>query len=122
MRPYDFYTPGGNERVGFILGTGVIVEVQNVSTSPRDSFAVRPEDMIFYEDKIVATFHTHPDTTSNLSDDDFKAFKDWPEFRHLIIGSDGVSCYYVAASGAVIKDEASDYSAWLPQEADPRVD
>jgi proteasome lid subunit RPN8/RPN11 len=118
----DFYTQHGNERVGFILGTGEIIEVQNVSASPRDSFVVRPEDILRYEDKISATFHTHPDTTSNLSDEDFQAFKDWPEFRHLIIGIDGVSCYHVAASGVVIKDEASDYSAWLPQEADPRVD
>lgn len=108
----SFYTPTGPERVGFVLRSGEVVEVKNTAKDTDNAFAVSAEDLIAYEDEMVATFHTHPSCTSNLSGEDYVAFRNWPSVKHFIIGSDGVACYSVTSSGVVLRDEAEDCSAW----------
>ncbi len=86
---------GENERVGFILKTGEIVEVENTSIEPKQAFDVSGADIVKYTPIAVATWHTHPDQDSNLSFEDFQAFLNWPELEHYIIGTDGITKYIV---------------------------
>ena len=107
----SFYSTVGNERVGFVTLGGEVVEVANISETPEEAFFVSAEDLIEYEDNSVATFHTHPNLTSNLSAEDHIAFRMWPDKKHFIIGSDGVRCYSVTRSGAVIYDDEANSSS-----------
>ena len=104
----DFYAPEGPERVGFILLSGEMVEVENIYAAPNDGFSISTEDLIKYETLARATFHTHPGITSNLSGEDYKAFKCWPSYTHYIIGKDGVRSYSVNSGGVVICNEETD--------------
>lgn len=96
------FLTGDKERVGFILTTNQIVEVTNVCAEPQKGFMVRAEDLLKYEGKIAATWHTHPDGVCVLSVGDYDSFKNWPEWRHFIVGTDGVSEYYVDHDGELM--------------------
>lgn len=96
------YLTGEKERVGFVLITGQTVEVANACAEPEKGFMVRAEDLLKYEGKIAATWHTHPQGASVLSVGDYDSFKNWPEWRHYIIGDDGVVEYYVDHDGELM--------------------
>lgn len=85
----------GPERVGFVLENDLVVEVTNVHPQPLNNFDVPVEALIEFEDLAVATWHTHPGGTSQLSLDDDAAFRAWPDLLHYIVGSDGVRAYRV---------------------------
>lgn len=91
----EFYADTGPERVGFILKDGSIFEVENISPDASNGFEVADDIMVTFEKRIVATWHTHPGKNSNLSVDDLKGFKNWPRFKHYIVGNDGVRGYHV---------------------------
>lgn len=99
----DYYE-GDNERVGFILKSGEIVEVENVAEDPTCGFDVRPEDLIKYEDEAVATWHTHPGKDANLSLEDMEAFVSWPDWIHYIVGERDVRAY-VVKNGMVVHSQ-----------------
>jgi proteasome lid subunit RPN8/RPN11 len=86
---------GNLERVGFVLKDGSIVEVANICADPENGFEVSGEDLLRYEDRIAATWHTHPNERSNLSVGDHHSFLNYPDLLHHIIGNDGVSSYEV---------------------------
>ncbi len=86
--------PSSPERVGFISSGGAIVECENIAQDPVYGFAVSGCDILAHLDA-VATWHTHPGASSNLSMDDHSAFLNFPDMKHFIIGSDGVRCYEV---------------------------
>lgn len=90
----QFYSEKGPERVGLILDDGQIVELENICPDP-EGFAVKPEDMVVYEERAVATWHTHPGADNNLSTGDYIGFQNWPRLRHYIVGTNGVKCYEV---------------------------
>lgn len=77
-----------SERCGILRTNGDIVEVDNIHTDPTQGFVIPPEVMI--TEGIVATWHTHPDQTSNLSQEDHFGFMQWPNLHHFVIGVDGV--------------------------------
>jgi proteasome lid subunit RPN8/RPN11 len=54
------------------------------------------------DENVVATFHTHPNKSSNLSKEDYDAFVNWEKLLHFIIGKDKISCYKVSERGTVI--------------------
>jgi proteasome lid subunit RPN8/RPN11 len=83
------------EHVGFILPHGKLVEVENTSANPAESFDVSGEDIIKYEQTAVASWHTHPGDNSNLSVGDMETFLNWPEWDHYIVGNDGITKYIV---------------------------
>lgn len=99
----EFYSDTGPERVGLILNDGQVIELANTSPTPDEASLIDPMDLIFYEDTAVATWHTHPRQVSNLSVDDFFAFKNWPQLKHYIVGADGVRCFRVER-GRVLND------------------
>lgn len=99
----EFYADEGPERVGLILRDGTIVELENVATNPEEAFDVRPEDLIRYEDEMVATWHTHPGASPNLSLDDHMAINNWPMLEHYIIGQ-GSTRRYTVRNGSIVVD------------------
>lgn len=94
----------GPERVGFVLKTGEVVEVQNICAHSDNGFEVSGADLVKYHDQVAATWHTHPSQNSNLSTNDWYGFRNYPEWLHLIIGTDGVSSYRVD-QGRVLTDQ-----------------
>ncbi len=89
------YYEGEEERVGFVLSNDAIIEVDNIAEDKKEGFDVSSENILHYLDDAVATWHTHPNSTSNLSVGDFETFLNWPNQRHYIVGNDGVQEYYV---------------------------
>jgi proteasome lid subunit RPN8/RPN11 len=103
----EYYTLEGVERVGFILIDGSIIEVENISSTPYLTASVDPAFLVENEDRLLASWHSHPGATSQLSGDDYQAFSNWPDLKHYIVGSDGVSSYIVV-KGKVVH-EAEDH-------------
>jgi proteasome lid subunit RPN8/RPN11 len=101
----SFYSDQLPERVGFILTDGSVVEVENVAPKKlaKHQFAVSAEDLVRYEDTAVATWHTHPGTTGNLTYEDMLSFKSWPDLTHYIVGNDGVWTFRVE-DGEVVRE------------------
>lgn len=95
MQLSDLYRPDGPERVGFVLKDGTVVEVTNVCSEPEEGFEVSAEDLVTYSSDAVATWHTHPGASRNLSIKDYEMFLDWSDLDHYIIGDDGVRRYTV---------------------------
>lgn len=98
---YDNYYAEGPERCGLILDDFEVIETQNVHPEPDKGFEVDPEAIVKYDGKIIGTWHTHPNQSSILSQEDHACFSLWDELSHYIVGSDGVR-KYVVMDGAVI--------------------
>ncbi len=90
------------EHVGFVLPNDEMVEVKNMSDNPEGSFDVSGEDILKYEDIAVATWHTHPNGSSNLSAGDMETFLNWPNLDHFIVGTDGITKYVVKDNEVLI--------------------
>ena len=88
----------GPERGGVILRDGTIVEFTNHS---EDGFVCDVAELIPVEDRLAATWHTHPDATAQLSGMDWASFVAWPNLLHMIIGTDGIRQYRTIGLGVV---------------------
>jgi proteasome lid subunit RPN8/RPN11 len=75
-----------DERCGFVMNDGSIVEVGNMHPEPTEGFIMDPTAMILQADDAAATWHTHPKTGPNLSQEDYRGFLAWPRLKHHIIG------------------------------------
>lgn len=88
------------ERCGLIID-GQVVETENIHPEPTTGFEIDPIDIIENLDHIEGTWHTHLNSTSTLSGDDYQCFIQWPDLRHYILSDQGVTQYEVR-EGAVI--------------------
>lgn len=90
-----FYAATGPERVGFVFEDQTILEVPNISDTPETSFRVAPADLLQFaeSENCVASWHTHPNGSSNLSGEDYYAFQIWSNLYHFIVGKDDVKIY-----------------------------
>lgn len=101
------YTDEGNERIGFVLADNTVVECVNGHDDPQYGAKYRSADLFDFvynpdtENKAVATWHTHPNVSCNLSGEDYVAFKNHPHLTHYIVGKDGVATYTVNEEGDV---------------------
>lgn len=86
------------ERVGLILRSGELVEVQNCSAEPEKSFLVLADDILPHLDEMVGIFHTHPNGGLEPSPADIYGFRQWPELDHWIVAPEGVRCYRVGVN------------------------
>lgn len=102
------------ERCGIITVNQEIREVANQAEDPENTFAFRLEDL---EDGVIATWHSHPKTSANLSIADYRFYQSWPEFIHFIVGVDEVRCYQVHDGIVYCVDEEADYTPRAPEEA-----
>lgn len=92
----------GPERGGFITQTGEIVELTNIADDPNEGFY--PDiDLVALShlDTAIATWHSHPGASANLSVEDWHTFVNYPDLSHAIIGTDGVRWYRVE-NGVVV--------------------
>lgn len=87
--------PGSDERCGFILTDGAVVEAENICLEPSIGFAVSDADLDRYIDDAVGTWHTHPNGTNILGVDDYAMMRGMPDLIHFIIGAEGVAAYSV---------------------------
>lgn len=92
-----------------ILRSGEIVELPNKFEDPANSFLMVETDYAEYKEEIVATWHTHPRTSANLSVEDYLMFKTKPDWYHYIVSETEVWCYFVK-NGKVILYEDADLS------------
>lgn len=107
----SLYKDDGIERGGFLLPDG-LVECENDSSNKVENFRFSCDSLDKIdelEDKIVAFVHSHPNGTSAMSKQDFYAFINWPQFFHLIVGKNGVSCYKVTEKETVIMEDIEYY-------------
>jgi proteasome lid subunit RPN8/RPN11 len=96
-----------------------IVEVPNRSENPEYTFAFDAEVL---DDGPVATWHTHPNTTANLSIEDYRFFQCWPEMLHFVIGVDEVRCYQVHNGIVFCVDDEADYTPRASEETVQQAD
>ena len=94
--------PDTPERGGFVMKDGSLMELENRSTTPNEGaiLDMQPDQLALLSDA-VATWHTHPGATSNLSVGDNDTFTSWPALLHVIVGTDGPRWYGVK-NGAVV--------------------
>ena len=95
------------ERCGIIPSNRNVIEVVNQSKNPEYTFAFLFEDL---DNDSLATWHSHPTTTANLSIDDLRFFQSWPEKIHFIVGIDEVRCYQVQDGIVFCVDDEADYT------------
>jgi proteasome lid subunit RPN8/RPN11 len=105
------------ERCGFVLSDGTVVEVPNIHEDPQFGFRVDPQEILRYEEQIVASWHTHPHGGPNLSMEDYRCFLDWPKWTHFIVHRGKVWAYYVEQNRVLLHDDL-DFSR-LPRGAVP---
>ena len=79
--------PGDTEeRCGLILTDESIVEIENVAEDKVNSYRMNPVGVLPFVDNLAGTWHTHPDSDPNLSEEDYAGFLAWPDLEHYIIG------------------------------------
>lgn len=102
----SLYKEDGCEIGGYLKGGKVIV-CENDSLNPLENFSFKMEDLMDINDTdgVVALFHTHPNGTSAMTKQDFKAFINYPDFFHLIVGKNGLLCYKVTERETVIIED-----------------
>lgn len=99
----DKYRDEGNERGGYITSENIAFEVNNIHPQADNNFMFSCEDLDKLDSNdVIATFHTHPNKTSNLSKEDYDSFVNWEKLLHFIIGKDKISCYKVSDRGTVV--------------------
>lgn len=94
--------PETPERGGLILDDGTVVELQNLSDEPNEGAVLNPtDDQLEMFDRAVATWHTHPGASANLSVGDYETFVNQPQLQHAIVGDTEVR-WYAVKNGAVV--------------------
>lgn len=91
------------ESCGFVLKSGHVIEVENVSETPESNFEISEETLLRYESDVKATWHTHTGENANLSLEDYMTFLALPEFEHWIISKNRTICFFVQDSAVLIK-------------------
>ena len=102
----SLYKEEGCECGGYIKNGEAII-CENDSPNPVENFSFKIEDLMIINDQegVTALFHTHPNGTSAMTKQDFKAFVNYPDFFHLIVGKDGLLCYKVTERETVIIED-----------------
>ncbi len=87
------YWDAAKEHCGFILESGDIVEVENISATPDKTFQIGDEDLEQYLPQAVASWHTHTGVSANLSLSDYYTFLEFPELDHYIVSKTSSLCF-----------------------------
>lgn len=114
----NLVNPEGDEVCGVILKDGTVEVRQNLHHDPRDNFAMDCSD--FDDLNIVATFHTHPRSSPNLTVADYRAFRSFPRLRHYIASQTEIWCYRMEAD-ILLRDD-NYYPPRLPAGPSPDPD
>lgn len=95
------------ERCGLILQSGEIKELKNSSPTPHLDFIILADEYAPYAGETVATWHTHPRTSSNLSTQDYLLFQRQPQWLHLIAARDKVRAYFARDNKVFVYENAN---------------
>lgn len=87
-----YFQRGGLERCGVVLSTGEVVELENEHSEPQNNFSM---DLALFSENVIATWHTHPHDSPNLSVTDYNTFRSFPKLKHLIVSSKEIWGYYM---------------------------
>lgn len=99
----DYWNPTV-ERCGIVTADGEIIELQNTHPDPTAGFRMgHPENAV-----TVATWHTHPDGSANLSVLDYRLFLRYTKMNHFVVGRGTLAQFYVH-DGRVFIYEEDDY-------------
>lgn len=103
----SLYKDDGYEVGGYINAENTVVVCENDSPNPLENFSFKMEDLesINDEEDVVALFHTHPNGTAAMTKQDFKAFLNYPDFFHLIVGKAEVLCYRITERETIIIED-----------------
>lgn len=77
--------------------------MENIHPQPELEFQIDLEELEKHD--VVATWHTHPNSTSNLSVDDYRCFFSYDSLQHYIIGSDNVVSRYYVENDILLRDD-----------------
>lgn len=110
---FDLHNPDGPERCGVILDDRTILEIPNIHPDPTKAFSMPSEAL--EAANVIASWHTHPTTTANLSVADYKAFHRWPRLRHYVVAATEIWCYGMSGDILVLcetitKSQSHDYN------------
>ena len=92
------------ERCGLVVN-GKVRELKNIHLDPAKGFRIDPAQLLKYVGKATATWHTHPFSSPDLSEEDYAGFSQWPQLVHHIVGyRDGVPSLqsYAVDDGLVV--------------------
>lgn len=92
------------EHCGFITEY-CVVEVNNCAVDPENHFEISEDDVEIYLDTAVATWHSHPKSSANLSMEDYSLFSEIRDCRHVIVSPDEIWVYYTTPEGMVLVEE-----------------
>jgi proteasome lid subunit RPN8/RPN11 len=112
---FNLVDPNGEELCGVIMRDGTIKVLENVHPEPRDNFAM--DATTLGDPEVVATWHTHPRSSPNLTVADFRAFRQFPRLRHYIVGLSEIWCYRMQGDILVLDDNY--FSSRLPARSAP---
>jgi len=99
----DFWNPEV-ERCGFILKSGEIVEVDNISEDPQNGFEVSEKDFEKYYSETAASWHSHTDDFANLSLSDYYTFLNLPEWDHWVISKNKCVKFSVKSNCVILEE------------------
>lgn len=83
----SYLTPEGTpERCGVLTNHGEVIEMTNIHPEPLRGFRMDPSEILLHFSDAKATWHTHPGSDPNLSEEDYAGFMQWPALGHIIVG------------------------------------
>lgn len=107
LRKQDLWVPN-RERCGVINKRGRVLEKENRAANPSEDFKFQMKDL----EGAIATWHTHPSGSANLSIADYWFFKSWTTLVHFIIFGNDIRCYMEHEGIIYLVDEEKDYPPW----------
>lgn len=99
---FNLFDPDGDELCGVVMKDGTVKVLPNLHPEPRDNFAM--DASVLDDPEVVATWHTHPRTSPNLTVADYRAFRQFPRLRHYIVGAAELWCYRMHDDILVLDD------------------
>lgn len=96
----------GKERCGLIMQGGEILELPNQHADPFRNFEFEESEVT--SRAAVATWHTHPVTSANLSAADYHLFLRYDTLWHYIISHDEVRAYFVQNNVVYLYEPSDD--------------
>lgn len=99
------YWNSTTERFGLILEDGAVAEFKNQSQTPGKTLLVDRQSIEPFLPMAVASWHTHPENSVNLSCHDYAMFLTMPSLTHYIITETRIRSF-VVSNGKVMLHEA----------------
>ena len=91
-----------DERCGLVLRNEEVISITNIAEDPQQGYRMDMTEVLPHMEDITGTWHTHPNSSPELSGADYHGFLGWPKLDHYIVSRLGLRHYRVE-NGAVVK-------------------